>query len=99
MDRSPALKPLWISLSGSDADQLFSRLFRKLFCFNSREYKKALRSACARKATTGKGQGGLANVVPAYLLHLTSLSSTLTESQGSCLVSLSSDGTVEVRTI
>ena len=54
---------MWLSLGGSDAETLFSGLFRKFFCHNSKEYFAAL------KVVQGKGQ----KVVPAYLLHIKDL--------------------------
>ena len=62
--RSPALKPLWISLGGSDAETLFSGLFRKFFCHASRDYFAGLSAA---KETLHQ------KVVPAYLLHIKDL--------------------------
>ena len=57
------MKPLWISLGGSDAETLFSGLFRKFFCHASRDYFAGLSAA---KETHQK-------VVPAYLLHIKDL--------------------------
>ena len=51
-------------MGGSDAESLFSGLFRKFFCHHSKEYFAAL------KVVQGKaGQ----KVVPAYLLHIKDL--------------------------
>ena len=63
--RSPALKPLWLSLGGSDAETLFSGLFRKFFCHDSRDYFAGL-SAAKETHLDGK-------VIPAYLLHIKDL--------------------------
>jgi hypothetical protein len=41
--RSPALKPFWRYLTGTDAEQLFSALFRRLFDESSEHYRRALR--------------------------------------------------------
>ena len=67
--RSPALKPLWLSLAGSDAETLFSGLFRKFFCHASRDYFAGL-SAAKETHLDGK-------VVPAYLLHIKDLAIAL----------------------
>ena len=102
--RSPALKPLWLSLSGSDADALFSRLFRKFFCVSAREYRRALRATknrIALEARARKDRAAAASerdrdpsladsevFVPAYLLHLTTLTAALGEGQNSCLMAI-----------
>ena len=65
--RSPALKPLWLSLGGSDVESLFSGLFRKFFCHNSKEYFAALK--VAQESRSYQHQ----RVVPAYLLHIKDL--------------------------
>ena len=56
---------MWLSLGGSDAETLFSGLFRKFFCHNSKEYFAALKVV--------QGKGGGQKVVPAYLLHIKDL--------------------------
>ena len=58
------MKPLWISLGGSDAETLFSGVFRKFFCHASRDYFAGLSAA---KETLHQ------KVVPAYLLHIKDL--------------------------
>ena len=100
--RSPALKPFWLGLTGSDCDQLFSALFRRFFCHASREYRRHL--ALCRRVYGGSGDDAAAaaaaapgnqqlllplrGVVPAFLLHLTSLARTLSRGQASCLLSV-----------
>ena len=37
--RSPALKPFWRHLAGTDAESLFSSLFKRLFCDSSAQYR------------------------------------------------------------
>ena len=63
------MKPLWLSLAGSDAETLFSGLFRKFFCHASRDYFAGL-SAAKETHLDGK-------VVPAYLLHIKDLAIAL----------------------
>ena len=75
--RSPALKPLWLSLSGSDTESLFSSLFRKFFCNESRLYLKAL--AVAKKTNRDK-------VIPAFLWHIKELAFSLQQPQHSSLI-------------
>ena len=67
LSRSPALKPLWLSLGGSDVESLFSGLFRKFFCHNSKEYFAALK--VSQESSGYQHQ----RVVPAYLLHIKDL--------------------------
>ena len=74
--RSPALKPLWLSLSGSDTEVLFSSLFRKFFCHESRQYLTALSVA---KANRDK-------VLPAFLWHIKELASGLQQPKDSSLI-------------
>lgn len=38
--RSPALKPFWRHLVGTDAENLFSSLFKRLFCDSSAHYRE-----------------------------------------------------------
>ncbi len=87
--RSPALKPFWLGLNGSDCDALFSSLFRRFFCHASREYRRQV-TRCRRlhRGDDGGHPLGLRGVVPAYLLHLTSLSRSLSRGQASCLLSI-----------
>ena len=41
--RSPALKPFWRHLVGTDAENLFSSLFKRLFCDSSAHYRDGYR--------------------------------------------------------
>lgn len=76
LSRSPALKPLWLALGGSDAEALYSGLFRKFFCHGSKDYFVALDIA---KKTHRQ-------VVPAYLLHIKDLALGLGQHRNSSLI-------------
>ena len=66
-------------MGGSDADLLFSGLFRRLFCFGGRDYLAAL---------AGKRKEGVTTVVPAFLCHVTSLVEALSAGERSCLAAI-----------
>lgn len=70
------MKPLWLALGGSDAEALYSGLFRKFFCHQSKDYFLALDIA---KKTHRQ-------VVPAYLLHIKDLALGLQEHRSSSLI-------------
>ena len=53
-------------MGGSDVESLFSGLFRKFFCHNSKEYFAALKVA-------QESPSFQLRVVPAYLLHIKDL--------------------------
>ena len=72
------MKPLWLSLGGSDAETLFSGLFRKFFCHASRDYFTGLAAA---KETHLDGK-----VIPAYLLHIKDLAIALGLQRNSSII-------------
>jgi hypothetical protein len=75
---------------GSDADAVFSQLFRHLFCHVSRDYRAAVRAIARRRRSTG---ATATPIVPAYLLHVTAIATALADGRASCILRFNNNHT------